>query len=88
MRSKATARFWARDGRLPPRTQRLAEKTYRLWRRDPSHPSLHFKKLHGTPDLFSVRVGDHHRAVGLRKGDLVIWVWIGTHQEYDSLLWR
>ena len=88
MRSKATARFWTLYSQLPARTQRLADKSYRLWRRDHSHPSLHFKKLQGTYDLFSVRVGDHHRAVGLLKDGLVIWVWIGTHQDFDSLLWR
>lgn len=88
MRSKATARFWALYRELSPRTQLLAEKAYRLWCEDHSHPSLHFKKLQGTHDLFSVRIGDHYRAVGLLKGDLVIWLWIGTHQAYDSLLWR
>jgi hypothetical protein len=30
-----------------------------------------------------VRVGDHYRAVGLKKGDAVIWFWIGTHEEYN-----
>ena len=88
MRSKATARFWTLYSQLPPRTQRLADKAYRLWRCDHSHPSLHFKKLQGAHDLFSVRLGDHHRAVGLLRNDLVIWVWIGTHQEFDSMLWR
>ncbi len=88
MRSLATARFWALYSQLPPRTQRLADTAYRLWRRDPTHPSLHFKKLQGTAGLFSVRVGQHHRALGVVRDRQVIWVWIGTHQAYDSLLGR
>ena len=34
----------------------------------------------------TVRVGDHHRALGVRTGDQIIWVWIGTHADYDRLV--
>jgi hypothetical protein len=66
----------------------LARKTYRLWQHNPSHPTLHYKRVHGGPDRFSIRVGDHHRALGRIIPDGVEWVWIGTHAEYDQLLHR
>jgi hypothetical protein len=44
MKSSTTKAF--RDGflRLPPTVQTLARKNYRLWRENPQHPSLHFKR--------------------------------------------
>jgi hypothetical protein len=63
----------------------LARKNYELWRSDHSHPSLDFKKLRGGDNRFSVRVGDHYRAIGHLVGDTVEWVWIGTHEVYNNL---
>jgi hypothetical protein len=53
---------------------------------DPHHPSLRFRKLEGSEDRFSLRVGDHYRALGKRTADTMIWVWIGTHADYDRLV--
>jgi hypothetical protein len=64
MTSKATRRFWKRYQELPEPVQRLAVKNYRLWRDNPRHPSLDFKKLAGRSERFSIRVGDHYRALG------------------------
>ena len=64
MNSVATRRFWALFQALPDDVQQLAVKNYRLWRRDPHHPSLHFRRVQGSADRFSVRVGDHYRALG------------------------
>ena len=86
MSSKATRRFWKLHSELPDSVQRLAVKNYRLWRENPNHPSLDFKKLGGTADRFSVRVGDHYRALGRLVPGGVEWVWIGSHQEYDKLV--
>ena len=70
---------------LPESVQRLAVKNYWLWRDNLRHPSLEFKKLAGHADRFSVRIGDHYRALGQKQGDGVEWVWIGTHEEYNKL---
>jgi hypothetical protein len=86
VKSVATRRFWGRFHALPAHVQELAVKNYRLWQLDPHHPSLHFRKLEGADDRFSVRVGDHHRALGKQAGDTMIWVWIGTHAEYDRIV--
>ena len=64
MKSRATRRFWKCFHELPTEVQELAEKNYALWQRDPTHPSLHFKKLKGGGNRFSVRVGIAYRAIG------------------------
>ena len=71
--------------RMPESVQNQARKNYQLWRADPTHPSLHFKRIHGE-DLYSVRVGLGWRAVGLVDGDTIYWNWIGSHGDYDKLL--
>ena len=43
-----------------------------------------FKKV--GDDLWSVRVGRAYRALGRFEGDLLVWVWIGSHAEYDQVL--
>ena len=86
MNSIATRRFWALFQALPDDVQQLAVKNYRLWRRDPHHPSLHFHRVQGSADRFSVRVGDHYRALGTLTADTITWVWIGTHGDYDRLV--
>jgi len=86
VKSVATRRFWELLHALPAPVQELAVKNYRLWRRNPQHPSLHFRRLQGSVDRFSVRVGDHYRALGRQTSEHIIWVWIGTHSEYDRIV--
>ncbi|HVU26202.1 MAG TPA: hypothetical protein VHG71_00430 [Verrucomicrobiae bacterium] len=86
MKSKATRRFWKCYNELPEFAQRLAVKNYHLWRDNSAHPSLDFKKLSGRGERFSIRVGDHYRALGHKTGDSVEWVWIGTHEDYNKLV--
>ncbi len=83
MRSHATAEFWRLYARLPERLQEVALKQYRLWLANPSHPSVGFKKV---GRYWSARVTDSYRAVGVMTGDLVVWFWIGSHDEYERLL--
>ena len=85
MTSRATRRFWKLYQELPKSVQRLAVKNYRLWRDNPRHPSLDFKKLAGHGERFSIRVGDHYRALGHKISSGYEWVWIGTHSNYDRL---
>ena len=86
MKSRASWRFWDYFHTLPTPVQALAVKNYQLWLRDPTHSSLHFHRLRGSPDRYAVRVGDHYRALGRMEGDTITWVWIGTHEEYNRLV--
>lgn len=85
MKSRCTQRFWRQFHALPESVQQLALKSYRLWKQTPSHPSLRFRKLEGS-DLMTVRIGNHHRAIGYLEERGMIWVWIGTHAEYDRIV--
>ena len=85
MKSVRTLQFRKRYAALPAEIQRKADEAYQLFRSDPSHPSLHFKKLEdGNPEMWSVRIDHHYRALGLKRGDTIAWVWIGTHREYEE----
>jgi len=79
--------LWKLHGALPKHVQLRADKSYELWKRDHGHPSLDFKKLKGgTGSRFSVRIGDHHRAIGQHVRDTVEWIWIGSHEDYNNLV--
>jgi hypothetical protein len=82
--SRAAPEFWDAYRKLPRPIQRLALKNYRLWRADPHHPSLHFKKA--GPLVWSARVGRDYRAVAAPVPGGFVWFWIGPHHEYDRLL--
>lgn len=83
MKHRATPRFWACYRALPAEVQQLADRSYALLCRDPRHPSLHFKKV---GQLRSARVGLHYRALAVEDSEDLLWVWIGTHAEYDGLI--
>jgi hypothetical protein len=86
VRSRATPRFWAAYRELPPDIREAAQKTYRLFRDNPNHPSLQFKKVHDREPIYSVRVTGACRVVGLLEKDEVTWFWIGGHADYDRIL--
>ena len=86
MKHFALPSFWKCYHSLPEQIQKLADKNYALLREDTFHPSLHFKKVGKHRQLWSVRVGEHYRALGLDKLEGVVWFWIGTHAEYDNLI--
>lgn len=86
MRSQASPRFWRLFKTLPSDIQRLAVKSYHLWRANPNHPSLRYRRLEGRENLVTVRIGDRYRALGLIEPDVVVWIWIGPHAEYDRLI--
>jgi hypothetical protein len=67
----------------PADVQALADKNFALLKSDPRHPSLHFNRI---DNLWSVRVGDHYRALGTDVEDGIYWIWIGTHAEYDRIV--
>jgi hypothetical protein len=80
----ATQRFWECYNTLPESLQRTADECYELLKTDPSHPSLHFKKL--GKKYWSVRAELSYRALGIEVENGILWFWIGTHAEYDKLI--
>ena len=86
MKHFALPRFWRHYGALPEQVKRVADRHFKQLKANPYHPSLHFKKVGRRKQLWSVRVGEHYRALGRDKPEGVVWFWIGTHGDYDKLL--
>ena len=83
MRHHATDRFWQCYETLPADIRDLADRNFDKLKRDPEHPSLHFKKV---GRFWSARVGKSWRALAVNDGEDMIWFWIGSHADYDKLL--
>ncbi len=85
MKHHANPRFWRCYQGLPKEIRDLADRNYALLKSDSTHGSLHFKKV---GSLWSVRVGLHYRALATEVGSDLVWFWIGSHAEYDTLVGR
>ena len=83
MNHYAAATFWECYYELPLNIQELADKNYKLLKKNPDHPSLHFKKI---KSYFSVRVGIRYRALGIAVEEGILWFWIGSHADYDNMI--
>lgn len=86
MTSIVSPSFWRTYERLTDDERRAARNTYRRFTQDPTHPSLHFRKLGGYDRFWSVRISLDLRAVAERhEGDVIRWFWIGHHGDFDNL---
>jgi mRNA-degrading endonuclease RelE of RelBE toxin-antitoxin system len=88
MKSSVTKAFRKQLSQLPESVQEQATKAYALWRSDPYHNSLQFKRVSQRQPIYSVRIGLNYRVLGLVEEDHIYWFWIGIHAEYDELLGR
>ncbi|MDM8536360.1 hypothetical protein QUF70_06370 [Desulfobacterales bacterium HSG17] len=86
MKSKAAQKFWKFYKRLPVDMQQRSQKIYQIWKTNPGHPSLHFKRVDEEYPIYSVRINNDYRTLGILEGDTVIWYWIGNHDEYMRML--
>jgi hypothetical protein len=83
MRHFASPAFWDAYAKLPIAVRELADKNYALLKENPQHPSLHFKKA---GRYWSVRVGLRYRALATGVDGGLLWFWIGSHADYDSMI--
>ena len=74
IQSRATRQFWRLFSTLPAEVQQEAKRAYRLFRGNPAHPGLHFKKLEGHDNIYSARISLGYRALAVMKAN----VWSGT----------
>ena len=49
-------------------------------------PILAFKCINRAEDIWAVRITRGYRAVGILEGDMVTWIWIGSHADYDKYI--
>ena len=85
MKSFARPSFWRAYYGLDSVVRKDAKRAYELFELTPEHPSLRFKKLAGTKDIWSARISAKYRAVGRRSGEEIHWFWIGSHNDFDNL---
>ncbi len=78
-----SSRFWAYYNKLPAEIRAVADKQYALLKENPSHPSLHFKKV---GKYWSARVNIGTRALAVESGGDYVWFWLGDHREYDRII--
>ncbi len=63
--------------------RKTADKCFVKLKNDPGYASIHFKKV---GKLWSVRIGKAYGALAVSDGNDFIWVWIGTHDEYERII--
>jgi len=84
VKSRATGGFWKYYWALPGNVRDAAQAAYKKFLQNPAHPSLQLERLRSDPRFWSVRVTRDYRAVAQRfEGDVWIWVWIGSHKDFD-----
>ena len=83
MKSATLPTFWKTYNSLDESIKRRARKAFTLWRENPFHPSLRFKCINSAEDIWSVRVTQKVRVLGILDGDIVTWFWIGNHDDYE-----
>jgi hypothetical protein len=83
LRSFLTPGFRKLYGELPEQIQRLADKKYQTFRKNPFHPSLEFQ---AKGKVWTVAIGRSYRAIARRVDDDLHWVWIGSHEAYNNIL--
>jgi len=78
----ASPDFWIHYRALPDEIRTLADEKFELLKSDPRHGSLQLKKV---GIFWSVRIGRRYRAVAKERAEGFVWIWIGTHEEYNHL---
>lgn len=86
MKSRLGPQFKKIFKRLPKNVKSLARKNFKLWVNNPSHPSLNFKSVSKKDNLYSVRIGDGWRVLGIKDKETILWIWIGSHEDYNKLV--
>jgi len=80
---RTSDRFWQCYHALPRAVQERADRAFAHLRDNRRHPSVRLKKV----GLFwSARIGRNYRALAVEEGDDLIWVWLGSHADYDRIV--
>jgi hypothetical protein len=81
--SRGTPGFWRDYYALAADVREAAREAYRKFALNSAHPGLQLERLKFDPRAWSVRVTRNYRAVARRYEDDWVWVWIGSHAEFD-----
>jgi hypothetical protein len=86
MKSSITGEFREKYARLPKHIQEQARKAYQRFQVSPDHPGLHFKKIHTSREIYSIRISRNYSALGVLEDGEITWFWIGSHSDYEQIL--
>jgi hypothetical protein len=86
MKSSTLPSFWSAYDALDEQTKRKAKNAFRQWEKNPFHPSFHFKCINRKENIWSVRISQGFRALGVFEGDTVTWFWAGSHDNYERFI--
>lgn len=87
MNSEASSSFWKNHDKLSVEIKEQAKVKYRLWKENPFQPGLQFKCVNMRKNIWSVRITDSFRALGIRADDsTIVWFWVGDHREYLRII--
>ncbi len=86
MTSHTTQSFRDALALLPKNIRIRARAAYRRFLANPSSSGLQFKKVHRDRPVYSARINDDYRVVGMMDGNDIVWFWIGKHEQYERLL--
>jgi hypothetical protein len=88
LNSVTTEEFRRLYGAASPQKRAQIKRAFKLWRENPAHPSLRFKKVHPTAPIYSAKVDLDWRALSVLDGDTVVWFWVRPHDAYTRMLER
>jgi mRNA-degrading endonuclease RelE of RelBE toxin-antitoxin system len=77
MRYSRTTNFDKQLRKLPPTVTDQFVKQSELLLQDKRHPSLHFKKLQGENDVYSIRLANRYRALFILTPNNYVFFSIG-----------
>jgi len=84
VKSLGTPQFWQAYRLLPAEVKSATRVAYQKFLQNPAHLSLRLERLRADPRFWSVRVTRDFRAVAQRfEGDVWVWIWIGSHKDFD-----
>jgi hypothetical protein len=84
LKSHTTGDFRRGYANLSPHIRQVARKQFRIWKENPRHPSLFFKKVGS--QVWSARVTEGWRALAVEVPDGYLWFWIGSHDHYMRVI--
>lgn len=75
--------------KLPSHIQKIAENKFKLFLNEPNHPSFRVRRIEKTKNWkfphYEYSITMKYRATCFKDDDTYIWVFIGTHDEFDRL---
>ena len=86
MKSFKTVQFTKLLANLPNEIQKIARKNYQLLKADNKYPGLNFQTNYCNDYYFyTVRLGLYHKALGVKKGQIIIWFWKGSQEDDNNM---